>query len=149
MNRSAFAPAATLLFCSVVASTAFAQAQSAAPTTPAPAAKAKFATPIKGDATIQVIPAPSKFVGTEIVTVYKVKNTSPAPIALLKVDQYWYDDSGKMVSSDTQRYKQPLHPGEIAEITTRAPATPGAKRNVVMFSHANGKVNAKAVKTLQ
>jgi len=149
MNRSALAPAFTLLVCSVVATPGFAQAQSAAPTTPAPAAKAGFVTPIKGEALIQVLPGTSKFdpKTKEVVTSYKLKNMSSAPIAMLKLDEYWYK-SGKMVSTDTKRYMQPFKPGEIIELTTRAPAdgNPAGWSKNVTFTHANGKVTPKAVK---
>jgi hypothetical protein len=146
MNRSVFAPALTLLLCLGVTASAFAQAQPAAPTTPAPAAKAKFLTPIKGVATIEVIQERSMFKGKEIVTVFKIKNVSSAPIALLKVDEYWYDAGGKLVSSDTQRHRQPFGPGEIIEMTTRSPAVAGAARSRAVFAHANGTIKANPVK---
>jgi len=151
MNRSVFAPALTLLVCVTIVSTAFAQAKPAVATStpPPPAAKAKFTTPIKGDVAVQVIQGKSNFVGKEIVTTYRVKNMASGPIALLKVDEYWYDKGGKMVSTDTQRHKQPFLPGEIIEMTTRAPALPGAARNQATFSHANGKVTVKPVKQFQ
>ena len=124
MNRSAFAPALTLLVSSVMATSAFAQAaKPAAPTAPAAATKAGFVTPLKGEAVIQVLPGTSKFDPKlkEVITTYKLKNMSSAPIALLKVDEDLYQ-SGKMVSTDTQRYRQPFQPGEVIEITTHAPA---------------------------
>jgi len=148
MNRSVFAPALALLLCAAVCTPSFAQAQPAAPTTPAPATKAKFVTPIKGQATIEVIQAPSKFAGKEIVTVYKIKNTSNAPIALLKIDEYWYG-KGKLVSSDTYRHRQPLAPGEIIEVSTRSPANPGAEVSQAQFSHANGTVKPVKVKAFK
>src|SRR6186997_129741 len=61
MNRSVFAPALTLLVCSVLVTSASGQAKPAAPTTPAPPVKAGFATPIKGEAAIQVLPGTSKY----------------------------------------------------------------------------------------
>jgi hypothetical protein len=146
MNRSVFAPALALLLCAAVSTFAFAQAQPAKPTTPSPAAKAKFVTPIKGVATIEVIKVPSKYVGKDIVTVYKIKNTSNAPIALLKVDEFWYDKSGKLVSSAEERYRQPFPPGEIVEITTRAPQAAGVNSSQSRFSHANGTIKPTAVK---
>ena len=149
MNRSAFAPAFALLVCSAVATSTFAQAQTAAPTTPAPAAKAGFVTPLKGEALIQVMPGTSKFdpKAKEVITSYKVKNMSSAPIAMLKLDEYWYK-SGKMVSTDTRRYMQPFKPGDISERTTHAPAdgNPAGWTKNVTFTHANGKVTPKAVK---
>jgi hypothetical protein len=152
MNRSVFAPALTVLMCSGVVTSAFGQAKPAAPTTPAPAAKAGFATPIKGEAAIQVLPGTSKYdpKTKEVITTYKLKNMSSAPIAMLKLDEYWYS-KGKMVSTDTQRYKQPFQPGAIIEMTTHAPATenPAGWTKNVTFSHANGKVTPKAVKSFQ
>ena len=152
MNRSVFASALTLLFCTSVASSAWAQAKPAvAPpaAAPAPAAKAGFVTPLKGEGAVQVLPGTSKFDPKlkEVVTTYKIKNMSSAPIALLKLDEYWYE-KGKMVSTDTQRYKQPFQPGEIIEMTTHAPAqgNPAGWTKNVTLSHANGKITAKAVK---
>jgi hypothetical protein len=153
MNRSVFAPALALLFCSAVVTSAFAQAKpAAATTTPAPPARAGFVTPIKGEAAIEVLPGTSKYdpKAKEVITTYKLKNMSSAPIALLKVDEYWYS-KGKMVSTDTQRYRQPFQPGEIIEITTHAPATenPAGWTKNVTFSPANGKVTPKAVKAFK
>jgi hypothetical protein len=149
MNRFAFARVLALLLCATVSITVFAQAQTAAPTTPAPAAKAKFATPVKGNATIDVVQNQAKFVGKEIVTVYKIKNTSNAPIALLKIDEYWYDKAGKMVSSDTYRHRQPFLPGEVIEVSTKSPVAPGAERSQAQFSHANGTVKPNRVKAIK
>jgi hypothetical protein len=149
MNRSVFAPAFALLFCTAAASSAFAQAKPAAPTTPAPPAKAGFVTPLKGEALIQVIPGTSKYDPKlkEVTTTYKLKNMSSAPVALMKLDEYWYA-KGKMVSTDTQRYRQPFQPGEIIEMTTHAPAdgNPAGWTKNLTGSHANGKVTLKAVK---
>jgi len=149
MNRSVFAPALALLVCTTVASSALAQTKPAAPTTPAPPAKAGFVTPLKGEAAIQVIPGTSKYDPKikEVITTYKLKNMSSAPIALIKLDEYWYAKDGKLISTDTQRYRQPFQPGEIIELTTHAPASenPAGWRKNVTFSHANGKVTPKKV----
>lgn len=145
MHRSVFAPALALFVWTAGAALLTAQAQPAAPAAPAPAQKAKFVTPLKGVATVDVLQERSKFVGKEIQTKYRIKNTSSAPIALLKIDEYWYDKAGKMVSSDTRRHRQPFAPGEIIEITTMAPASPGAERSQAQLSHANGSVKVNRV----
>ena len=150
MNRSVFAPALALIFTCAAAASAAAQAKQAAPTTPGAPAKAGFVTPLKGEGAVQVLPGTSKFDAKtkEVVTTYKVKNMSSSPIAMLKLDEYWYE-KGKMVSTDTRRYMKPFQPGEVVEITTRAPAnTPpsAAWTKTATFSHANGKITAKAVK---
>jgi hypothetical protein len=149
MTRSPLAPALALLFSVGLVSSAYAQpAQAAAPTTPAPAARAKWVAPAKGIVQIQVIKGDTKRVGTDLVTKYQIKNISTGAIALLRIDEYWYDASQtpKLVTTDTQRYKKLINPGEVVEMTTNAPAKPGAARSQVMFSHANGKVDAKGVK---
>jgi hypothetical protein len=145
MNRSA---CLTLLLSATVVTAGFAQQVNPATTTGAPpaAAKAKFATPFKGDALVLVIAGESKPVGKEIVTVYKIKNMASAPLAMLKLDEYWYDSGGKLVSTAQERHRQPFQPGEIIEMTARAPLSPGAQRKQAVFSHANGKVSAKGVK---
>ena len=146
MKRPAFT-AILVMAMTAIASTAFAQAKPAAPTSqPAPATRAKWVAPVKGIATVQVIPGASKPVGDDIVTVLKVKNVSSGAIALLRVDEYWYDKSLKTVSGDTQRHRQPLYPGEVVEITMRSPRKPNLYKNTFNFSHANGKIEVKTVK---
>ena len=120
-------------------------AVAAAPTTQAPAAPAKYVKPIKGVAAIQTILGKSNKVGNEIVTTVKVRNMSSGSIALLQADEYWY--AGKeVVTGDTQRYRKPFNPGEIIEITFRSPYKPGLTQSQYQYSHANGKIDVKAVK---
>src|SRR5690349_11365684 len=110
MKRFGFASAVVVIL-ALCAASVLAQTKSAQPakattpttqqapatqaTTPtsqqAPAAPAKFIKPLKGTAEIQFIQMPSKKVGTDIVTVLKIKNLSTSPVSLLKVDEYWYD----------------------------------------------------------
>jgi|SRR5688572_7260001 hypothetical protein len=161
MSRSAFAPALTLLLSVTLVTTAFARQATPAATkqatpaatsgAPPAAAKAKFATPLKGEATIDVIQGASKIVGKEVVKTYKIKNTSSAPIAMLKVDEYYYSKTGAMVSSAVQRHKQPFLPGEVIELTTTAPLTPGVVGggNRAQFSHMNGTVKVNPVKAIK
>ena len=125
-----------------------AQAQPAAPTVQPAAARAKWVAPIKGIASIQLIRGVSKRVGTDMVTTLKVRNVSNGAIALLRVDEYWFDKSTppKTVSGDTYRHRNPLLPGEVVEITTKSPIKPNLYMNTFAFTHANGKVDAKVVK---
>ena len=152
MIRSAFASALVLLCSTLVAPGAFAQTAPSAnpPATSAqpPAAKAKWIPPVKGLATIEVIRGNPKPVGQEMQTVLKIKNTSSAPIALLRADEYWYDSTRKLASGDTQRYPKLFQPGEIIEITMKSPIKPGQQlaQSQIQFAHANGKVEVKSVK---
>ena len=162
MNRFAFASAVAFLSCTVPAASSFAQAKqaappakavAAAPTTPAPAAPAKWVPPIKGVATIQIVQGPAKVVGKEIVTTIKIKNMSTGSINLLKADQEWYDKGdGKkrnMVTTATAMYRKPFLPGEIIELELRAPKIGNPDINRIIFSHANGKVDPKVVKAFE
>ena len=118
----------------------------------APAQPAKFVAPVKGQATIEVIQAPSKRVGKEMVTVIKVRNTSKGAINLLKADEYWYDQNMKIVSGSPYAHKKaPIQPGEIVEITLRSPIPAGVtlQRNQIMFRHAYGEAKATSVKAFK
>jgi hypothetical protein len=154
MNRTAFLASAALL-CSlayVPASSAQAAKPQAAPATPAtatstaPAARTKFAPVVKGLASIEVIQGKSTRVGSDIVTVIKVKNTSSGAIGLLRIDELWYDKKLQQVTGDSQKLLKPLQPGEIADVTMKSPVKPDLYRSQYAFSHANGKVDVKAVK---
>jgi hypothetical protein len=146
MTRSAFAPTAAAFCLLAVASLSFAQAKPATPTSTAPAAPAKWIVPVKGMAHIEVIQTPSKRVGSDIVTVLKVKNVSDGAIALLRVDELWYNKALKQVTGDSESVRRPINPGDIVEITMKSPARADVYRSSYAFSHANGKVDAKSVK---
>jgi hypothetical protein len=162
MNRFAFASAVAFLVCTVAAAPTFAQAKqatppakavAAAPTAPAPATPAKWVPPVKGLANILIIQGPSKPVGKEIVTTVKVKNMSTGSINLLRADQEWFDKGdGKkrnMVTTATAMYRKPFLPGEVIDLELRAPLLGNPDLNRIIFSHANGKVDVKAVKKFE
>jgi hypothetical protein len=150
MNRPVFAPAIGFLAVVLSSSLAFAQAgqaAKAAPTTPSkPVPTGGWAKPHKGTATIEVIRGNAKRVGNEMVTVLNVRNTTDGAIALLKVDEYWYDKSNTVVSGDAQKVTRLIGPGEIVEITCKSPWNANMLQNQYMFSHVNGDIKAKLVK---
>jgi hypothetical protein len=120
------------------------QAQPAPPAQAPPAAPAKFVPPIRGVAELGILQPVTKRVGKEVVTVIKIKNLSTAgSIAGLKVDEYWYDKAGDPVTGDTFRYRKPLLPGEVIEVTLRTPVNPRMDRNQYNFTHANGNIKTK------
>jgi hypothetical protein len=129
------------------ASPAAEQAKPAAPAaqTPPPAAPAKFVPPIRGQAELGFLkPVTKREKNGDIVTVIKVKNLSATgSIAGLKVDEYWYDKAGDPVSGDTFRYRKPLLPGEVIDVTLRTPHNPKMDRNSYNFTHANGTIKTK------
>jgi hypothetical protein len=148
MNRHVFAPAVAFLAVVLVSGPAFAQATQAKPTTPAkPLPTSGWVKPVKGLVTVEVIRGATKKVGNEVVTVLKVKNTSSGSIALLKVDEYWYDKKNVVVSGDSKvASRQPINPGQIVEVTCTSPYNAAAYQNQYFFSHAHGQVKAKLVK---
>ena len=151
MNRHVFAPAVTFLVAVLCTTTVYAQAVKAAPPpkteAPKPAVWSKLH---KGPATIEVIQGPAKRIGQEMVTVLKIRNTSPAALGLLKAEEVWYDTKMQMVSGDSPAaIKAPINPGEIVEITFRAPVKPDLYRSSYGFKHANGEVKATTVKKFQ
>jgi len=157
MNRSALFASAALLCSLALAPAALAQpakpqaqAATATPATPtaaaATAAKAKFAPVVKGLASIQIIQGKPKQVGGDIVTVLKIKNTSSGAIALLRVDELWYNQKREQVTGDSEKVLKPIQPGEIVDITMKSPAKPNLYVSQYAFSHVNGKVDVKSVK---
>lgn len=150
MNRRFALIAAVCLFAVLVPSISRAQAKPAAQTA-APAATtdpAKWVPPIKGEATVEFVEFPPARVKDEIQTKIKVRNTSKGSIALLSVEEFWYNKS-EIGSNGIYRHKKLLNPGEIIEFVISAPAKPGLDgRNMLMFKHANGTIKPTKVKKL-
>jgi hypothetical protein len=114
------------------------------------AAQAKVATPIRGEAEIGYLkPVTTVDQKAGIVrTVIKVKNLSTTgSIAGLKVEEFWYDKDGNPVTGSKARLQKPLQPLEVAELKLDTPKDPKMNRNRYTFTHANGKIRTKAMKS--
>ena len=157
MSRSALtfvvAAASSLLISSTVLAQAKAAPTPAAPTQAAPAAKARWVPPVRGTATIGMIKPVTKVEkgekGQEVVTRIKLKNMSQGSIALLRIDEYWYDKQGGMLPGDTQRIKKPILPGEVVEVVLRVPKNDKFFQNQYKFSHANGDIKVEQLKKIE
>jgi hypothetical protein len=114
-----------------------------------PTAKPKWVAPVKGLAEIGYLPPKTKVVGNEIVTTMKIKNLAPGSIALLRVDEFWWDKANNAIGGDTYRHKKLLMPGEVIEITLKNPKNPNYHRNNYQFSHANGQIKATVLKKIE
>jgi len=101
--------------------------------------------PVKGLAVVQVLKPKVKVAGSEVVTTIQVKNTSVGSIAGLKVDEYWYDKGGNVVTGDSKRVMKPIMPNEVVTVELHTPKNPKMDRNSYQFSHANGKVQVETV----
>jgi hypothetical protein len=103
----------------------------------------KFVAPIRGVAEIGYLKPVTKVVGNEVVTTIRIKNLSNAPIAGLRVDEFWFDAQGNPLPSDYEILKKPLMPGEVVEIELRVPKNPKMNRNQYQFRHANGQIKPR------
>jgi len=109
-----------------------------------PAAPARLAPPLRGDVELGYTKPATKNDGKFITTTFKVKNMSATgAIAGLKIDEYWYDKKGDPVTGDSFRYRKPLQPGEVIDITLKTPVNKNMDRNQYKFEHANGGIKPK------
>ena len=139
MNRARLTIAATLVGASFVA-TALAQPPPAPPLTPILAGR-RFASPIKGDASVDFIAMPTKRDGQTLVTRIQVKNMSPAPIARLKIAETWYDKEGNAIPGGDAVINGLLQAGEMQTLEIRTPVNLKMSASKLQFTHANGPIN--------
>ena len=150
MNRRFALIAAVCLVAGSTPSTLQAQAKPAAqaPAPAAPPAPAKWVPPMKGEATVDFLQGTPSRVKGEVLTKMKVRNTSKGSIALLSVEEIWYNSKREIASNGIYRHKQLLPPGEIIEFTIASPEKPDLQQDMLMFKHANGTVKPNRVKKL-
>jgi hypothetical protein len=108
---------------------------------PASPSGTKLISPVRGQAEIGFTQPVTKREGGMIVTTIKIKNISSAPIAGLKVDEFWYDKAGDPVTgAQPFRYRKPLMPGEVIDVVLKVPTNPKMSSNQYKFEHANGTI---------
>lgn len=101
----------------------------------------KLVAPVRGEAELGYTKPAVKNDGKFITTTMKVKNLSKGAIAGLKIDEFWYDKDGNPVTgSQPFRWRKPLQPGEVIEVTLKVPVNKAMNRNQYKFEHANGKI---------
>ena len=107
----------------------------------APKAPARLVAPFRGEAELFYTKPVTRAVGTMIVTTMRVQNATNAPIAGLRIDEFWYDKGGQPVTgSKTFRHPRPLQPGEVIDVKLEVPRHPQMVNNSYKFEHANGKI---------
>ena len=149
MNRRSVFFATACLLTALVPALAHAQAKPAASApAPAPAAPAKWVPPVKGDATVDFWNGKPSIVKGEIVTVMKVKNTSKGSIALLSVEEVWYNTKREIATNGSFRNRALLNPGDVIEFKIVSPNKPNLYTNQFLFKHANGTVKPNKVPKL-
>ena len=148
-----FESLAALAVAGIVAAGVTAAAQAPKPAAPAaPAAqgaKPRLLAPVRGVAQVNFtkpVVKRGKVGGKDfVITTMQIKNMAAAPIAGLKVDDFWYDRAGGPLPSDSYRHPRPLAPGEVITVTLETPADPRMNRNQWQFSHANGEIKPSLV----
>jgi hypothetical protein len=104
------------------------------------AARPKLVSPVRGAAELGYTNAARKREGNLVIATFKVKNLAAAPIAGLRIEEFWYDKGGEIVGgSEPFRYRKPLMPGEVIEITMKVQPNPKMQRSQMKFSHGDGK----------
>lgn len=115
----------------------------------APGARPRLVAPVRGTAEIGYLKPNVKIGQVDgkpfVITVMTIKNMASAPIAGLKVDDFWYDRTGNPLPSDSYRHPRPLQPGEVITVTLQTPRDNRMNRNQWQFSHANGEVKPTLV----
>jgi hypothetical protein len=117
-----------------------------------PAARPRLVAPVRGVAQIgytKPVVKRGKIDGKDfVITTMRIQNMATAPIAGLKVDDFWYDKQGNPLPSDSYRHPRPLQPGEVITVTLETPLDPRMNRNQWQFSHANGDIKPTLVPKL-
>ena len=150
--RARFALAASIAAAALVGVELIAQTTTAPPAQTPPMtsvlAGRKLQPPIRGEAALEWVDPKPERKGDMVITRMTVKNAAAAPIARLTINETWYDNSTprKIVTGDQQKVKRLINPGEVVEVTMKSPYKAGIALSQYVFTHANGKVDAKAVK---
>jgi hypothetical protein len=148
MSRARFAVVATLVgvsFAGVPGGHLLAQK---APEFHTVLAGKKVDPPFKGQADVEFIQPVSKRNGETVVTTIKVRNMASAPLARLKIAETWFDTKQNIVAAGEGTLDKPLGPGAVDTVVIQTPWTAKMNGNSWSFSHANGTVKPKRVKSL-
>jgi hypothetical protein len=109
----------------------------------------KLVAALRGEGQVEVTAPDTKAVGNNVVTTLRIKNVSSAPLAGFRVVENWFDRQRQSVPGDTYRHPRPFQVGEVIVVTLTTPRKPGMGDNRYDFSHANGAIKTKVVKTLE
>lgn len=97
---------------------------------------------IRGPGQVGYLQPVSRRQRNEMVTTFRVQNTSTNALAGFTVDEFWYDRAGDTVAGGSFRMQQPFLPGHIIEVELRIPRDRRMSRNNYEFSHKNGVIEA-------
>lgn len=146
MNRAPFAGVATLLALSAVGAPALAQK---APEFKTLLSGRKVEPPFRGTADVEYTQPVTKRNGDVVTTTIRLKNDSPGPLARLTVAETWFDKSNAIVGGSQGTLEKMLEPGAVDTLTIQTPWNPKMNGNGFNFTHANGSVKPKRVKSVE
>ncbi len=109
---------------------------------------ASAAPPLKGVAQVGILKPVTKVEGANVVTTIKLQNLSKAPIAGLKVDEYWYDKAGNLLPGASKVVRL-LGPGAVATVVLTTKKDSKMNSNTYQFSHANGQVTTRVLPKIE
>jgi hypothetical protein len=109
----------------------------------------KVEPPFKGQADVEYVQPVTKKDGENVITTIKVKNAAPGPLARLKIAETWFDKGGNIVAAGEATLDKPLGTGAVETLVIRTPWSAKMNGNGFNFSHANGTVKPKRVKSLE
>ena len=93
---------------------------------------------IRGPGQVGYLQPVSRRQRNEMVTTFRVQNTSTSALAGFTVDEFWYDRAGDTVAGGSFRMPKPFLPGQIIEVQITIPRDRRMSRNNYEFSHKNG-----------
>ena len=97
---------------------------------------------IRGPGQVGYLQPVSRRQRNEMVTTFRVQNTSTNALAGFTVDEFWYDRAGDTVAGGSFRMEKPFLPDQIIEVELRIPRDRRMSRNNYEFSHKNGVIEA-------
>jgi hypothetical protein len=148
MNHARFAVVATLVGASFASAPGSRLLAQKAPEFKSVLAGRKVEPPFKGQAEVEYTQPVTKKNGDNVVTTLKVKNLASAPLARLKITETWFDKPGNIVGAGETTLEKPLAPGAVETITIQTPWSAKMNGNGYNFTHGNGTVKPKRVKSL-
>ena len=148
MNRARFAVVATLVGASFTSAPGSRLLAQKAPEFKSVLAGKKVEPPFKGQAEVEYTQPVTKKVGDNVVTTIKVKNMASGPLTRMKIAETWFDKGGQIVGAGEGTLDKPLAPGAVETITIQTPWRGAMNGNSWNFSHANGAVKPRKVKSL-
>ena len=84
-----------------------------------------------------------------VVTTFRVRNLMDGAIVGLRIEEFWYNEAGDIVTGSSYRHPRPLQPDEIITVTLETPRNAQMDSNQYSFNHANGQLKMVEMQNLE